>query len=189
MRELHAVAMLLHSPVLLPEAETNVTFPACAVDAATLKSAAAARRTGINVVARFMDVLPDVTPRGGCCVRRHYRKRGREPQGGKTAVAPDTTLAAGVAARNSGATMWSGNRFRPSGMAGFRAVSARKSPNPHAFRQTIVAYGRENCVDFAAMQAWAVRHHTNCLGVFVKANEHHQRERNPNRMHGVHPIS
>ena len=28
-------------------------------------------------------------------------------------------------------------------------------PNPHAFRQTVVAYGRENCVGFAAMQAWA----------------------------------
>jgi integrase/recombinase XerD len=28
-------------------------------------------------------------------------------------------------------------------------------PNPQAFRQTIVAYGRENCVSFAAMQAWA----------------------------------
>jgi integrase len=28
-------------------------------------------------------------------------------------------------------------------------------PNPHAFRQTIVAYGRENCLGFAAMQAWA----------------------------------
>ena len=28
-------------------------------------------------------------------------------------------------------------------------------PNPHAFRETIVAYGRENCVGWAAMQAWA----------------------------------
>ena len=28
-------------------------------------------------------------------------------------------------------------------------------PNPHAFRETVVAYGRENCVGWAAMQAWA----------------------------------